>query len=177
MTNSEFWQLLDASKAAAAGSQTIQADFLSEQLAALEPEQIIEFERRLRENLREADDYSIMAALKILDGYVMDDSYLYFRCWLIGQGQAVFQNALRDADSLAQVVQEAYQEFENLLYVATEAYGRRTGRREEDDTFPRSVAAEQGLDYDLGSETKGQDWREEQLPKLLPRLWKKFGGN
>ncbi|UOQ53620.1 DUF4240 domain-containing protein [Hymenobacter cellulosivorans] len=174
MTIPEFWQLIDASKTAAAGDQTAQADFLSEQLAALEPAQIIEFECRLRENLREADDFNIMAALKIMDGYVSDASYLYFRAWLVGQGQTVFQNALRDADSLAQVAKEPYQDFENLLYVATEAFGRRTGQREEDETFPRDVAVSRGLDYDLGAETKGEDWREEQLPKLLPRLWKKF---
>ncbi|TGE21657.1 DUF4240 domain-containing protein [Hymenobacter aquaticus] len=176
MTHPEFWQLIAASRAAAAGNQTAQADFLSEQLATLEPAQIIEFECRLRENLREADDYGILAALKIMDGYVSDDSYLYFRAWLVGQGEAVFRSALQQADSLAQVAQEGYQEFENLLYVATEAFGRRTGRPAEDESFPRSVAAERGLDYDLGSETKGTDWREEQLPKLLPRLWKKFGG-
>ncbi|TGE27375.1 DUF4240 domain-containing protein [Hymenobacter metallicola] len=173
MTNSEFWQLINASKNTT-HDQTAQADFLSEQLATWEPNQIIEFECRLREHLLEADDYKIMAALKILDGYVSDDSYLYFRAWLVGQGEAVFRNALRDADSLAQIAQEPYQEFENLLYVATEAFGRRTGRPAEDDTFPRAVAAARGLDYDLGSETKGEDWREEQLPKLLPRLWKKF---
>jgi hypothetical protein len=176
MTQSEFWQLMDASKSAAAGKQTAQADFLSEQLATWEPEQIIEFELRLRENLRQADDYQVMGALKILDGYVTDDSYLYFRCWLVGQGEAVFRQALLNADSLAQVAQEPYQEFENLLYVATEAFGRRTGQAKEDDTFPRAVAVSRGLDYDLGSETTGEDWREEQLPKMLPRLWKKFGG-
>ena len=176
MDKAEFWQLINASKAAGAGQQPAQADFLSEQLATLEPEQIIEFECRLREALREADDYQVLGALKILDGYVTDDSYLYFRCWLVGQGETVFRNALHSADSLAQVAEETYLEFENLLYVATEAFGRRTGRAKEDESFPRAIAAARGLDYDLGSETTGEDWREEQLPKLLPRLWKKFGG-
>ncbi|PJJ53336.1 DUF4240 domain-containing protein [Hymenobacter chitinivorans] len=174
MTTPEFWQLLDASTAAATGNQSAQADYLSEQLAALEPEQIIEFECQLRQHLREADDFKIMAALKIMDGFVSDDSYLYFRCWLVGQGEAVFRQALQDADTLAQVAQEPYQEFENLLYVATEAFGRRTGQPKEDETFPRAVASSRGLSYDFGAETTGEDWREEQLPKLLPRLWKKF---
>ena len=70
---------------------------------------------------------------------------------------------------------EGYQDFEELLYVATKAFEQRTGKTEEDDTFPRNVASAQGLDYDLGSETKGEDWTESQLPKLLPKLWKKFG--
>jgi len=175
MDKKEFWQLIEEAKTAAHGDQQQQKAILISQLAQLEPEQIIGFECRLREYLLEADHFNIIAAQKITDGHVTDDSYLYFRCWLIGQGETVFTNALHNADSLASVMDEGYQDFEELLYVATKAFEQRTGKTKEDETFPRSVASAQGLDYDLGSETKGEDWTESQLPKLLPKLWKKFG--
>ncbi|RSK46271.1 DUF4240 domain-containing protein [Hymenobacter perfusus] len=175
MDKKEFWQLIEEAKTAAYGDQQQQEASLISHLAQLEPEQIIGFECRLREYLLEADHFNIIAAQKIIDGYVSDDPYLYFRCWLIGQGETVFTNALQNADSLASVMDEGYQDFEELLYVATEAFKQRTGKTNEDDTFPRGVASAQGLSYDSDSETKGEDWTENQLPKLLPKLWKKFG--
>ncbi|MBD2714174.1 DUF4240 domain-containing protein [Microvirga sp. STR05] len=175
MDKEQFWQLVEAAKTEAQGDQQLQEQILIDHLAQLEPAQIVAFECRLRECLLEADHFNIIAAQKIIDGYVSDDTYLYFRCWLIGQGETVFTNALQNADSLASVMDEGYQDFEELLYVATKAFEQRTGKTDEDDTFPRSIASEQGLDYDFGSETKGEDWTENQLPKMLPKLWKKFG--
>ncbi|KUG08096.1 DUF4240 domain-containing protein [Solirubrum puertoriconensis] len=175
MDKTEFWQIIESAKAAAQGDQEIQEQAIINSLEKLEPEQIVEFECLLRECLLEADHFNIMAAQRIIDGYVSDDTYLYFRCWLIGQGEAVFTNALQNADTLASVVVDPYQDFEALLYVATAAFEKRTGKAEDDTTFPRAVASERGLDYDLGSETKGEDWTDNQLPKMLPKLWKKFG--
>ncbi|MCB2376465.1 DUF4240 domain-containing protein [Hymenobacter sp. BT635] len=175
MDKKEFWHLLDAAKAEAAGNQERQQQHLVARLTEREPEQIIEFECLLRQYIIEADDFTVMAAQKIIDGYVSDDSYLYFRCWLVGQGETVFANALRSPDTLADVVQEPYQDFEQLLYVATIAFAERTGQPEEDETFPRAQAEARGLDYGPGSVTKGEDWTDNQLPRMLPRLWKKFG--
>ncbi|MBX0291442.1 DUF4240 domain-containing protein [Hymenobacter sp. HSC-4F20] len=175
MNKTAFWQIIESAKAEAQGDQQVQEQALISSLEKLDLEQIVEFECILREYLIEADHYNIIAAQKIIDGYVSDDPYLYFRCWLIGQGETVFTNALHTPDSLASVIEDPYQDFEALLYVATEAFGKRTGRTEEDDSFPRALASERGLNYDFGSETKGEDWTENQLPKMLPKLWKKFG--
>jgi hypothetical protein len=175
MDKTAFWQLIEAAKKEDQGNQQRQETLLISSLAKLEPEQIVSFECLMRECLIEADHFNIMAAQKIIDGYVSDDSYLYFRCWLVGQGETVFTNALQNADSLASVLDEGYQDFEELLYVATTAFEQRTGKTEEDDTFPREVAAARSLSYGFGSETKGEDWSENQLPKMLPKLWKKFG--
>lgn len=172
-----FWHLIEQASAAAPADHAGQAQYLVTALAARPPEDIIGFELTLRQLLIEADDYGIMGAQKIIDGYVTDDSYLYFRCWLIGQGEAVFTAALHHPDSLAAVVPGPYDcDFEALLYVATKAYEQQTGRAEaEDETFPRAVALHQGLDYDFAAPpTTGTDWEEEELPKLLPKLWKKF---
>lgn len=174
MDKKEFWQLIDSANKASNGDQALQEKALVSSLAQYDPEQIIEFESILREYLIEADDFGIMAAQKILDGYVSDDTYLYFRCWLVGQGEKVFSAAIDKPDSLAAVLDAPYQDFEELLYVATTAFRTRTGKQEEDDTFPREVASARGLDYDSGSVTKGEDWTESQLPKMLPKLWKKF---
>jgi len=53
-------------------------------------EQIIEFEIIFRRLIIEVDEFKIMGAQKIIEGYVSDDSYLYFRCWLIGKGEKIY---------------------------------------------------------------------------------------
>ncbi|MDF7812841.1 DUF4240 domain-containing protein [Hymenobacter sp. YC55] len=177
MDNNEFWWLIDKAKEKSKGNRTLQEQLLISSLTECLLDEIVEFECILREYLIEADDFKIIAAQKIIDGYVIDDPYLYFRCWLIGQGREVFMSALHDPDTLADVMDEPYQDFEELLYVATAAYEQRTGKKENDDkedVFPRGVASARGLDYDFGSFTKGDDWTEEQLPTMFPRLWAKF---
>ena len=152
----------------------MQAALLTKDLEQYEPAQIIEFECLLRQRILAADDFKVMAAQKIIQGSVSDDSYLYFRCWLIGKGEHAFTKALHNHDSLADIdTQGEYPDFESLLYVATQAYHHKTGKQEEDESFPRDMAIERGLTYDFETETKGEDWTEEQLPTLLPNLWAK----
>ena len=171
----EFWRVIDYAKQQADGDEGAQEKLLVETLAQYSPDEIIEFECLLRQCLEEADDFGVMAAEKIIDGSVTDDSYIYFRCWLVAQGKKVFTEVVHNPDSLADVPSVgAFVEFEPLLYVATEAYKIRTGKQEEDASFPRDKATERGLSYDSGSETKGADWTPEQLPALLPKLWAKY---
>jgi hypothetical protein len=175
MNKTEFWRIINFAHQQAPADDQMQEELLIKNLEQYSAEDIIEFECILRQTIIEADDFGVMAAEKIIEGYVTDDPYVYFRCWLIGQGEQVYTRALRNPDSLAEVVTpETQVDFEPLLYVATTAYRNKTGKQEEDATFPRDVAATRGLDYDFGSKTKGKDWTPEQLPTLLPRLWAMF---
>lgn len=173
MDTKVFWQIIDKANQEAAGNEVVQEASLIHQLAAYSEADIVEFEKLLRQTLQQADDYQVMAALKIIQGWVTDDSYLYFRCWLIGQGQATFLAALKNPESLVEKADKgSFPSFESLLSVADEAYSKKTGKTEEDESYPRYQAFEQGVEYD--SNTTGTDWTEEQLPSLYPKLWSKF---
>lgn len=175
MDKSEFWRIIDFAYQHAQGDSQLQETLLIKGLEQHSAADIVEFECLLRQIIIDADDFKVMAAEKIIEGSVSDDSFLYFRCWLIGQGEQIFTEALRNPDSLSTIVtEETTTDFELLLYVATQTYQYQTGKGKEDDSFPRNVAAKRGLDYDFGSQTKGQDWTPEQLPMLLPKLWGKF---
>lgn len=145
-------------------------------LASLSNEEIITFEIELRKAIILADDFKIMAAQKIIDGWVTDDPYLYFRCWLISQGQDVFLKVLKNPDYLAEIVnQYSDTDFENLIYAADEAFILKNGKLKKGQLGPRDIAYKQGLDYDSGAPpTKGKDWEEEDLPKICPNLFRKF---
>lgn len=171
----QFWSLIDKAVEISHGDNELKERFLTNELTKLSLEEIKNFEVAFRKSVINADDFKVMAAEKIIEGYVSDDSYLYFRCWLIGQGKKVFEETLKNPDFLAKVVEKGEStDFESLMYVATAAYSRKTGK-EEDESFPRDTAIELGLDYDFGAPpTKGTDWTDDELPKLLPELWAKF---
>jgi hypothetical protein len=176
MDKQEFWKIINFSLDKAQYDKTLQEKIILEKLSNYTTDEIVEFEIIFRQLVIEADDFKVMAAEKIIQGWVTDDPYLYFRCWLIGQGEKTFTETLKNPDYLADLVdKQTSSDFEELMYVATTAFEQKTGKKEEDDRFPRSITIKKGLDYDFGAPpTKGIDWTTEQLPKLYPKLWTKF---
>ena len=172
----EFWKIMDYSCNAAKGDMELQNQVIIKKLSAYAPEEIINFEIILCKKLIKANDYRILAANKIIDSWVSDDGFLYFRLWLISLGRQTFEQTLKDPDYLANVTGKGIvPDFEYLLYASTQAYINKTGKKEEDDTFPRGVAFAQGLNYDFGgAPMTGKNWKEDELPKLYPKLWEKF---
>jgi hypothetical protein len=171
----KFWTLIDNAVKTSNGNDAIKEEYLITELAKLSLEEIKDFELAFRKCLLDADHFKVMAAQKIIEGYVSDDIYLYFRCWIIGQGKQAYDEILKDPDYLSTLVSNGdICSFEELMYVTTQAYSIKTGK-EEDETFPRESAIKMGLDYDFGAPPpKGTDWTEDQLPTLLPKLWAKF---
>ncbi|MFD0751900.1 DUF4240 domain-containing protein [Mucilaginibacter calamicampi] len=176
MDEKEFWKIIDYSYNAAKGNLDLQNEIIVKKLSAYAPEEIINFEIILCKKLIEANNYKILAANKIIDAYVSDDGFLYFRLWLISLGRETFEQTIKNPDYLAGVVDNGVvPDFEHLLYVSTQAYKNKTGKQQEDDSFPRDVAFNKGLNYDLGGPAiTGNDWKEDELPKLYPKLWEKF---
>jgi hypothetical protein len=176
MNEQEFWRIIDYAFKNSNGNTKKEGKIITEKLSVYQPEEITNFEIILCEKLIKANDYKIMAIDKIIDGVVTDDPYLYFRCWLIGLGQKTYEQTLKDPDYLANVIEKGVEpDFEDLLYVATDAYQSKTGKKKEDETFPRNVADKKGLNYDFGGPpTTGKEWTESELPILYPKLWNKF---
>ncbi|MDI9877345.1 DUF4240 domain-containing protein [Flectobacillus rivi] len=86
MDKQEFWKIINFSFDKAQHDKTLQEKLIIDQLSSYTTDQIIEFEIIFRQLVIEADDFKVMAAGKIIEGHVTDDTYLYFRCWLVGQG-------------------------------------------------------------------------------------------
>jgi hypothetical protein len=57
------------------------------------------------------------------DGYLSVDDFLYVRCAVVANGQAYYDNILRSPDEMPTHIT-----FESLLYVASEAYEKQTGK-------------------------------------------------
>jgi hypothetical protein len=131
-----FWELVESARAEV--DDTVAdpdgvADSLTKALGQLAVEEIAGFGVEL-ERLQ-ADSYrqDLWGAAYLINSGASDDGFDYFRGWLVAQGQEVWDAALADADSLADVVDEDLsEEFEGfngegMLSVALNAYESATG--------------------------------------------------
>ncbi|MBL0745091.1 DUF4240 domain-containing protein [Chryseolinea lacunae] len=172
MLREEFWRLVHSSRSETNNSLDKQIEILTTKLGALTESEIVGFECMLRELLVEANHYNVMAIQKMAEGWVTDDSFLYFRCKIILQGQAIFQNAIENPDLVVERM-DASQSGELLLYVADTAFANKFGESTE-KVFPREYASKiidyNSDDFPIG----GEDWNEEDLPKRFPALWKAY---
>jgi hypothetical protein len=168
MDRGKFWKIIDASRKKAAGDEDAQVEGLRQQLRALSLEEVLSFHAHFGACERAANRNDVYAAAAIIDGFwVSDDAFEYFRYWLIAQGRKVFDNALRDPDSLAQVVDEgAVCEFEAFGYVSAWVWEEKTGKTMD------NMPVQEGTPR---KEEEGPAWKDDaDLMRRFPKLWQKF---
>jgi len=159
MDEAKFWSLIEAA-GKSSDDPDEQLEMLVQRLTKRPTPEILEFDRILRDMVGRSYTNDLWAACYILNGGCSDDSFDYFRGWLIMQGNEVFYNALRDAESLADLdlpTDEEF-EFESLFYAGVTAYEEKTGKE-----FPQKL---RGFQYDL----TGGEWTEDDVYEKYPRL-------
>jgi len=175
MDQTFFWKIIEETRDTDINRQI---QNIKLELIKLDKEQIIEFERILRREIIEADHFNLIAAQKIIDGAVSDDTFLYFRCWLILLGKDIFKKTIETPDYLASFIKKGVDTWgEGLLIVSTEAFCLKTNKKieNEDERFPRSICFKEGLDYDFSAPpTKGDESVMDHLETMFPILWKKM---
>ncbi|WP_307172850.1 DUF4240 domain-containing protein [Streptomyces sp. B3I7] len=171
MDETEFWELVDATREAAGGDPEEHADLLVERLVRLDPEAVLDFARHFEARYNRAYRWDVWGAAWLLLGGASDDAFDYFRCWLIGQGREVFEGALHDPDSLAELLDDFDERVdgdgEELGYAADEAYEQLTGTVAPDLGLPPAPDEPEGTPQDLEDEAA--------LARRYPSLWARFG--
>ncbi|QYF93554.1 DUF4240 domain-containing protein [Massilia sp. PAMC28688] len=166
MDVSSFWHILAVSRAAAGADPATHIRVLREQLMALAPAEIVEFDRIFREHMARAYDWNLWGAAYVIGGGCSDDGFTDFRAWLVSKGQEVFESALRDPDSLADVLadKDGDAQFEEFAYAASQAWEQKLGKSAHD--FPGDTPT-------ASSELTGEPWNEDEheLAARYPRLW------
>ena len=148
-----------ASPIDAAGSDTAQqSELLEERLSRLPPQQIVDFARFRRQLDERAYTWDIWGAAYLIEDGCSDDCFRDFRAYLISLGRPTFERALRDPDSLADVVQDAEAgNWENADNVAPDAYESATG-----EDIPVD-------DSDPSGPPRGEAWDDESQETLVRR--------
>ncbi len=164
MTEDEFWVIVQRVRAAAPAKPNGIYETLKTGLGELPLAEIQSFKRHFSENLIRAYSYDLWGAAFIIGGSCGDDMFWDFRSTLIMQGKDFFEAALVNPDSLAEADyseenENNYPFYENYGYVAEILIEARGG---EVPCIP------------LPDEPSGYRWKEEELPRLYPKLTAKF---
>ncbi|MFI6488241.1 DUF4240 domain-containing protein [Streptomyces sp. NPDC050564] len=172
MDETEFWELVDTTREAAEGDPEEQADLLVERLVQLDPDAVLDFARHFEARYNRAYRWDLWGAAWVLLDGASDDAFDFFRCWLIGQGREVFEGAVHDPDSLADLLEDFDEEIdgdgEELGYAADEAYEQLTGVVAPDLGIPPATAEPEGTALDLENESV--------VAERYPKLWERFKG-
>jgi hypothetical protein len=170
-----FWKLIDESRAAATQAKD-HAETLTEMLTALEVKEIIAFEGHLLACQYAFDsNRGWLCCYLLCDGYTSEGGIQDFMRYLISQGRAVFETALRDPDLLADLVPlgDEWPRYERFGGVAFHAYNRKTGRWFDEDGIAVKMSRATFVRRELAT-PDGGPISLQNAPKCLPRLYRRF---
>ncbi|MFI0963608.1 DUF4240 domain-containing protein [Streptomyces sp. NPDC021080] len=170
MDETEFWQLVDTTRETAEGDPEEQADLLVERLVQLDPDSVLDFARHFESRYNRAYRWDLWGAAWVLLDGASDDAFDFFRCWLIGQGRDVFEGAMHDPDTLAELLDDFDEEIdgdgEELGYAADEAYEQLTGAVAPALGIPTPPAEPEGTPLEFENESA--------VAERYPKLWERF---
>src|SRR5262245_46310473 len=141
---------------------------LVEALATLPPEDVVCFDRWFDDRTDALYTRNHWGAAYLINGGASDDGFYYWRCWLVGMGKTIYEAALKDPDSLADVVDPARDDYEAEIYGVARGAWERLGLAEAD--FDR---ADRALGKRKNVKLAGRDWDfddDAQVRKRFPRL-------
>lgn len=146
MDDDSFWQLISRANRAPAG----RFDKFVAELEALPPGELLDFIRKSRLRVIDAYDYHLWAAAYIIDGGCSDDSFQDFRESLVLMGRQVYEAALRDPDSLADVPETGDDDFfdADIGGVPYEIYSEKMGMEVPDEAMPPYPRKPKGEPFD-----------------------------
>lgn len=163
-----FWNLIDATLAHA-GDQEQQVSALRVRLEELSGPEVAAFEAAFQERMAQSYTWDLWGAAYVINGGCSDDGFEYFRRWLVSAGREVFEKALTDPDSLADLPDLGAQdlEFEDFGALLMEVWADKTGLTY--DQLPGQVM--------LPAEPAGKPFEEDaaHLAARYPKLWKRCG--
>jgi len=157
MDKATFWEIVESAKSAAP-SKDERPEALRAALEELSPEAIKSFQEAYIGQVYSAFTWPLWGAAYVMNGGCSDDCFDYFRDWLISEGQTVYEAALKDPESLAELPRIEEIELEELRYIADEVYEGKTGHAME-PTYPP-----------FPGEPAGDSWDEDTVDKLFPKL-------
>lgn len=187
MTLDDFWALIEQSSveqsatAARLPVREWRAGWLSNRLATLPPEDIIEFELHLAAQRERVDTWEMWGVGHcLMQGLCTDDSFFYLQPWLVGLGRETFERVAADPDTLADVPEvrrlagrpvndwadDEFPEWELLNYAASEAYEMATGVEGGLD----EALEDRGLERAFDADPDGEPWDHESAAERRTRF-------
>lgn len=169
MDEDRFWHIIEIAKRDSEDLDDLVQN-ITKHIKNLPLEDVIGF--NLQEEKLRFDSYTseMWCAGYILNGGCSDDSFEYFRCWIIAQGRDLFYKAKENPDTLYELYDSEieYYDFEDLMYVASEVFEERTGKDIIDFLDYEQFTFHEGNHPDFEFNWIEDD--EESMRKICPRL-------
>ncbi len=168
MTEDRFWELIGNSKS---------PDSLYDRLSSLSEDELFGYRYWWEHFCDISYRQDLWAAVYIYRGGCGDDSFDYFRFWLITQGRDVFYNAMKNADSLCDAFADVKEEDptdEDADYVVMDILNRRNN---DSDYYDRAERRYRWPKEELPEmEFEWEEDDEESLRKVCPRTFDRWWG-
>jgi hypothetical protein len=169
MDEIQFWSLIESHMLPNSVNTEIEVRCknLTQTLAQLNPDEIIEFDTLFEKLDRNAYDGRLWDAAYIIVCGCSDDGFYDVRAWLITRGEVAYKRVLEDPEILGEII--ALEDREDIVFegwlrsVANEAYKLKTGQE-----LPFNISSEP---YTL----KDEMWGEPKNLTRYPKLTQKFG--
>jgi hypothetical protein len=162
MTEERFWGLVEQARD---GDSSASPDQMAEILTPLSDEDVSDFGALFYSKVCDLNQWRLWGAGYVIAGGMSDDSFHYFRSWIVGKGRSVFEIALNNPDGLGSFVDDPDVNNELLEYVAVEIL---EPRGKQEDPRDRSVRRADG-------QPTGEPFDEETVGDDFPRLTSQFG--
>lgn len=185
MTVDEFWQLIEEKRIESNGDTKLQVELLVDALTAMPLETILDYYRLYQQLLKRADRGSLYDAAYVLQEGCGSDGFTDFRAWLIAQGKQIYENALKEPDTLADYVtlDDRYEtSAEAINYVASYAYHNQTDSKEYEYLPPVKVDDAKFAKDDgyygcmyVNKDNPSTEPLDDCIKRRYPKLWAKFG--
>jgi hypothetical protein len=173
MNEIRYWGLISFSIQNSTNQDT-QEDFLIKELEKLSPKDIVGFRLRTDKLLYDTYTSEMWCAGYIMNGGCSDDSFEYFRLWIISKGKEVYDKAKAKPDNLVyEIIEgEEYYEFESFWYVGLEAFKNKTGK-ELYDYIADNFKTNEGnyIQFELNWSDEKPETMKAICPNLFNKMW------
>lgn len=157
MDINKFWEVIEPGKNSEEPESNLRAE-----LEKLSPEKIESFQAHFNKLFDDAYRWDLWGAAYMIHGGCSDDGFIDFRYALISKGKEVYERALANPDTLAELGEDV-ELLDNELfgYIAGEVYERKQGK-DIPDTESNSTDS-MGEEWDFDDEVEN----EKRLPNLF----------
>lgn len=163
MNADEFWQIIDSVNSGSGGDMDRKCELLGNRLTQLNEQELMDFVDHFDAADAAAYTWPLWGAAYVMNGGCSDDSFSDFRATLISHGRKIYEMALSDPESLADLDLSDVEDicYEGFQYVKNDVAEKVLGE------LPKRRVP-------FPDEPSGANWDEETVNALYPSLSAKY---
>ena len=187
LTRENFWSYIkDARKKYKEDDYRV-INYLTEKLKEKTAEEIFSFGIILDEIMLESYKEKLWCASYLINGEITEESFDFFRLWLISKGEKVFNDVMKNHDCLIKYIDkpeednfvEDFYENEDFFFIAVDAYGQKNNLEVFEESFEKYLDEFDAYKERIGYVDKDYPklkftWNEKvpkSMKKICPKLY------